>query len=233
MNRLTPWSNDPVSDTPGEVIYLRDEETGEVWTPTPLPLGLRAVVTVRHGQGYSRYDSHSRHLHHKLSVHVPPRDGIKIVHLELANEGSAPRRLSATYFAEWVLGTQREDAAGRIVCGRDVELGAIIARNAWAGDFGGKLAFVAASQAPTSVTSDRAEFLGEYGSVFRPAALGRTWLGESFGPVLDPCAALMVDISLAPGESKEVIFVLGEASNLDQVPSSFAITPNRNMRARV
>ena len=217
MNRLTPWSNDPVSDTPSEVVYLRDEETGEVWTPTPLPLGLRAVVTVRHGQGYSRYDSHSRHLHQKLSVHVPPRDEIKIVRLELTNEGSGPRRLSATYFVEWVLGTQREDAAAQIVCERDVESGAIVARNAWAGDFAGKLAFVAASQAASSVTCDRTEFLGEHGSVFRPAALERTGLAESFGPVLDPCAALMVDISLAPGESKEVIFVLGEASGLDQV----------------
>ena len=132
MNRLTPWSNDPVSDTPGEVVYLRDEETGEVWTPTPLPLGRRAAVTVRHGQGYSRYESISRNLHQKLIVYVPPTDEIKIVRLELTNDGSRTRRLSATYFAEWVLGTHREDAAMQVVCERDVESGAIVAHNAWA-----------------------------------------------------------------------------------------------------
>jgi cellobiose phosphorylase len=217
MNRLTPWSNDPVSGTPSEVVYLRDEETGEVWTPTPLPLGHRAAVTVHHGQGYSRYESISRNLDHKLTVYVPPNGEIKIVHLELTNNDSRTRQLSATYFAEWVLGTNREDAVMQVVCERDVESGAIVAHNAWGGDFAGKLAFVAASQAAISATSDRAEFLGKCGSVSRPAALRRTSLAERFGPLEDPCAALLVDISLEPGESKEVIFVLGQAAGLGQV----------------
>ncbi|MDW6021014.1 glycosyl transferase [Mesorhizobium sp. BAC0120] len=217
MNRLTPWSNDPVSDTPGEVIYLRDEETGEVWTPTPLPLGHPAIVTVRHGQGYSIYENSSRHLHQELTVHVPPQDAVKILRVELTNNGTRTRHLSATYFAEWVLGTQREDAAMQIVCERDAETGAIVARNSWGGDFAGKLAFAAASQPASSATSDRAEFLGKYGSVFRPAALARTALAERFGALQDPCAALMVDVSLAPGESKEVVFVLGQGADLDHV----------------
>ena len=145
MNRLTPWSNDPVSDAPGEVVYLRDEETGEVWTPTPLPLGHEAGVTIRHGQGYSRYESSSRNLHHDLVVYVPPTDAIKIMHLSVKNNATRTRRLSATYFAEWVLGTQREEAAMQVVCEHDLESGAIVAQNAWASDFAGKLAFVAAS----------------------------------------------------------------------------------------
>ena len=199
MNRLTPWSNDPVSDTPGEVIYLRDEETGEVWTPTPLPLGHRAVVTVHHGQGYSIYESHSRHLHQTLTVHVPPQDAVKIMHLRLTNDGTRTCHLSATYFAEWVLGTQREDAVMQVVCERDVESGALVARNPWAADFAEKLAFVASSQAASSATSDRAQFLGKYGSVSRPAGLERTGLAERFSPLQDPCAALRADIYLGSG----------------------------------
>ncbi|MCA1409368.1 glycosyl transferase [Ensifer sp. IC3342] len=217
MNRLTPWSNDPVSDTPGEVVYLRDEETGEVWSPTPLPLGERAFVTVRHGQGYSRYESDSRKLHQTLTVHVPPNDEIKIVRLGLTNNDSQSRRLSVTYFVEWVLGTHREGAAMQVVCERDARSGAVVASNPWADGFAGKLAFVAANPAASSATSDRTEFLGKYGSVFRPAALERTSLAETFGPLRDPCGALMVSILLAPGESKEVIFVLGQAAGLDEV----------------
>ncbi|MFA1621391.1 GH36-type glycosyl hydrolase domain-containing protein [Rhizobium mongolense] len=217
MNRLTPWSNDPVTDAPGEVVYLRDEETGDVWTPTPLPLGPGAVVTVRHGQGYSRYASHSRHLNQELTVSVPPSDPVKIMHLRLSNDGTRARHVTATYFAEWVLGTHREETATRIVCERDARSGAIMAKNPWAGDFAGKLAFAAASQPTRSATSDRTEFLGKYGSVFQPLALGRTNLAERFGPLLDPCAALMVDISLPPGESREVVFVLGEAAGPDEV----------------
>ncbi|NKK75409.1 glycosyl transferase [Rhizobium leguminosarum bv. viciae] len=217
MNRLTPWSNDPVTDAPGEVLYLRDEETGDVWTPTPLPLGPSAVVTARHGQGYSRYASRCRHLNQELTVSVAPNDPVKIMRLRLCNDDIRARQLTATYYAEWVLGTHREDAATRIVCERDARSGAIVAQNPWAGDFAGKVAFAAASQPTRSATSDRTEFLGKYGSVFQPAALERTNLAERFGPLLDPCAALMVDISLPPGESREVVFVLGEAAGLDEV----------------
>ena len=116
MNRLTPWSNDPVFDPPGEVVYLRDEETGEVWTPTPLPRGPRAAVTVRHGQGYTRYTHVSRGLDQDLLVLVPPDDPVKLVCLTLRNNGDRPRRLSATYYAEWVLGTVRENAPLQVVC---------------------------------------------------------------------------------------------------------------------
>ncbi|KQV32700.1 glycosyl transferase [Rhizobium sp. Root1203] len=217
MNRLTPWSNDPIADMPGEVLYLRDEETGDIWTPTPLPIGPGAAVTVRHGQGYSRYIGHSRHLNQELTISVPLNDPVKIIRLRLTNDDVRARHVTATYFAEWVLGTHREDAATRIVCSRDTRSGAIVARNPWGGDFAGKLAFAAASEPPRSATSDRTEFLGNYGSVCQPAAMLRTDLAERFGPMLDPCAALMVDISLSPGESREVVFVLGEAIDLGEV----------------
>ena len=143
MNRLTPWSNDPTSDPPSEVVYLRDEETGEVWTPTPLPLGPMGTVTVRHGQGYTRYSHVGHDLDQDLLVFVPPDDPVKLVRLTVRNESDRPRHLSATYYAEWVLGTARENAPLQVVCEHDSESGAILARNAWAGDFSGKIAFAA------------------------------------------------------------------------------------------
>ena len=217
MNRLTPWSNDPVSDTPGEVIYLRDEETGAIWTPTPLPLGDPGTVSVHHGQGYSRYESQGRQLHQTLTVHVPPHDPIKIITLSLHNIARQPRRLSATYFVEWVLGTHRENAAMQVVCDRDRVSGAVLAKNLWSDDFAGKLAFVATSPVANSVTFDRAEFLGKYGSVFDPAGLKHPQLKGHTGSLQDPCAAPRVEISLAPGERKEIIFVLGQADDLGEV----------------
>ena len=217
MNRLTPWSNDPIADVAGEVIYLRDEETGDIWTPTPLPIGPGARVTVRHGQGYTRYLSHGRHLDQELTVSVALNDPVKIVRLKLTNDDVRVRHVTATYFAEWVLGTHSDDAVGRMVCEHDASSGAIVARNSWGGVFAGRLAFAAASLPVRAATADRAEFLGNYGSVSRPAALLRTNLAERFGPFLDPCAALMVDIVLSPGESREVVFILGEGAGLDEV----------------
>ncbi|HEV8417840.1 MAG TPA: hypothetical protein VGQ43_03740 [Candidatus Udaeobacter sp.] len=217
MNRLTPWSNDPTSDSPGEVIYLRDEETGDFWTPTPLPLGPAAKITVRHGQGYTRYTHDNHGLYEDLRVFIASDDPIKLMCLTVRNNGDRPRRLSATYYAEWVLGTVRENAPLQVVCERDPESGAILARNAWAGDFAKKIAFAACGPQIHSVTANRTEFLGEHGSVSRPAALTRLGLCGGTGPGLDPCAAITTEITLAPGEVREVIFALGQADSLQDV----------------
>ena len=217
MNRLTPWSNDPSSDSPGEAIYLRDEETGEVWTPTPLPRGPRAAITVRHGQGYTRYTHVSHSLNQDVLVLVPRDDPVKLAYITVRNDDERPRQLSATFYAEWVLGSVRENAPLQVVCELDPLAHAVLARNAWAGAFAGKIAFVAADPPPQSVTTDRAEFLGRNGSVCAPAALGRAALSGHVGAALDPCAAVMTTIMLAPGETKEMLFVLGHAENLEQV----------------
>src|SRR5262249_9660822 len=148
------------SDSPGEVVYLRDEETGTVWTPTPLPKGPAAAVTVRHGQGYTRYTSRSCGLDQELLVLVPPEDPIKLLRLTVRNASDRPRRLSATFYGEWVLGTIRDNAPLQVVCERDAASGAILARSAWAGAFAGLLAFAAAGPRLRSATADRAEFLG-------------------------------------------------------------------------
>jgi cellobiose phosphorylase len=217
MNRLTPWSNDPVSDPPGEAVYLRDEATGEFWSPTPSPRGAGANVTVHHGQGYTRYVRTSHGLEQELLVLVPPEDPVKLVSLTLRNLGDQPRRLTATYFAEWVLGTVREDAPARVVCEYDAEAGAVLARSAWAGDFSGKVAFVGVGFRPHTATADRAEFLGRNGSPAAPAALGRASLFGRDGPTLDPCAAVMTEINLGTGQAEEIAFVLGQADTPDEV----------------
>ena len=173
LNRVTPWNNDPVSDPPAEVVYLRDEESGEVWSPTPLPAGAGSVVRVRHGQGYTCYASHSHGLEQELLVLVPSNDPVKLVRLSVRNNGDRPRRLSATFYVEWVLGTVRENASLQVVCAYDAGTGAVLARNAWAGDFAGRIAFAAVGPRPHSATADRAEFLGRNGSPSAPAALGR------------------------------------------------------------
>jgi cellobiose phosphorylase len=216
-NRLTPWSNDPVSDPPGEAVYLRDEASGEFWTPTPLPCGAGAAVTVRHGQGYTRYARTSHGLEQELLVLVPPDDPVKLACLTVRNAGNRPRRLTAAYYAEWVLGTTRDNAPSQVVCERDAEAGAVLARTAWGGSFAGRPAFLGVGARPHSFTADRAEFLGRHGSPAAPAALRRARLAGRVGPTLDPCAAVMTEITLAPGQTEEVVFALGQADGPDEV----------------
>jgi cellobiose phosphorylase len=217
LNRLTPWNNDPLSDPPAEVVYLRDEESGEVWSPTPLPAGAGSMVRVRHGQGYTYYARRSHGLEQELLVLVQSDDPVKLVRLSVRNCGDRPRRLSATFYAEWVLGTFRENACLQVVCEYDAGIGAVLARSAWAGDFAGRIAFAGVGPRPHSATADRAEFLGRNGSSASPAALSRSCLSGRAGPLLDPCAALMTPFTLAPGQTEEVIFVLGQAETPDRV----------------
>ena len=126
MNRLTPWSNDPVSDPPGEIVYLRDEETREFWTPTPAPCGGEAATVVRHGQGYSRFTRTSYGLEQDLLVLISPAEPVKLFHLRLKNTGERPRRLSATFYVEWVVGIQRDQAPLQVVCTVDPRVGYVV-----------------------------------------------------------------------------------------------------------
>ena len=102
--RLTPWHNDPVSDRGGEVFYLRDEERGHLWSPMPLPrLGETPYIT-RHGFGYSVFEHTERGIHSEVWVYVALDTAIKFTVLKVKNKTGRARRLSATGYAEWVLG---------------------------------------------------------------------------------------------------------------------------------
>ena len=205
----------PGLDPPSEVIYLRDEETGEVWTPTPLPCGPRSRDRPPWPGLHSLHPRQPQAGSGRAGARPARRPGqVGVPHP--AKQRRRSRRLSATFYAEWVLGTVRENAPLQVVCEVDPETGAVLARNAWAGGFAGQIAFLAAGPS-ARVTSDRTEFLGRNGSVSAPAALGRVGLSGRVGPALDPAAAVMTNTELAPGEATELVFVLGQAESLEQV----------------
>ena len=212
-NRLTPWSNDPVTDTPGEALYLRDEETAEVWSPTPLPCRAPAPYMIRHGAGYSIFEHHSHGLAQRLRLFVIPDAPVKMVHLRLENLWVHTRHITATLYVEWVLGVTRDVTQHHVVSEYDSDLQALLVRNSYNAEFGECVAFVAASQPLHGLTVDRTEFLGRLGNLRRPAALDRIGLTNTVTPGLDPCAALQLHIDLQPGETQEIFFVIGQGEN--------------------
>ncbi len=209
-NRLTPWSNDPVSDSPSEAIYLRDEETGAVWTPTPLPAGEHLPYLIRHGAGYSIFEHHSHNLDQRLCLFAAPDAPIKIVQLSLRNTAQRTRRITATYFAEWVLGNDRDQNQAYVVPEFNSPTQAVLVRNPYNAEFGERVAFLAGSKAIHGLTTDRTEFLGRMGSYDHPAALDLVGLSGTVQAGLDPCAAIMLHLDLPPGEEEEIFFLLGE-----------------------
>ncbi len=212
-HRVTPWSNDPVANTPGEVLYLRDEATGEVWTPTPAPMGHDAECEIRHGQGTTRWTQESRGLEQELLAVVPTDAPVKLVRLRITNRSGQKRRITATYYAEWLLGAMGSVAKPHISCTYDPAQKAILAQNTWNPAFGRRTAFLTASLEPHSITGDRHDFLGRDGHIGAPDALGRWDLGGRFTAGGDACAAYQVHLDIGTGASTEVVFVLGEAED--------------------
>ena len=216
-NQITPWSNDPVSDRPGEAFYLRDDDTGDFWTPTALPIRDPAATYVAsHGRGYSRFEYVAHEIASDLLQYVPVDDSIKISRLVLTNRSSQPRRLSVTAYVEWVLGPARSASLPFVSTEIDADTGAMFAHNSWNMGFGSRVAFADLCGAQTSWTGDRREFIGRNGTLADPSALSSTAaLSRTVGAGLDPCAALAAEIELPPGGTIEVIFLLGEAESAE------------------
>ncbi|HTO53074.1 MAG TPA: glucoamylase family protein [Myxococcota bacterium] len=223
-NQLTPWSNDPVSDRPGQIFYVRDDDDGALWGPTALPIrDESALYVARHGQGYSRFEHTSHGIALELLEYVPPADPLKISRLSLRNVSGRTRRLSVTAYVEWVLGASRSASAPFVISELDPESGALFARNPWSASFGSRVAFADLAGRQTSWTADRREFLGRNGSLEAPAALvGDSPLSGRIGAALDPCAALGTSFELRANASLELVFFLGQAASAAEARSLIA-----------
>jgi len=217
--RLTPWYNDPVSDPSGEMFYLRDEETGVAWTPTggtanPDGTPGRAGVA-RHGFGYSTFEQNNQGIRSELTVFCAIDAPVKFSVLKLRNDSGRPRRVSATGYVEWVLGSLRPATAPHIVTDHS-DTGPATARNPYSGDHADYMGFFdvdAEHQLAGSMTCDRTEFIGRNGSLLDPVALRRVALSGRFGAAIDPCAAFQVPVDLAEGQTRTIVFRLGMGRN--------------------
>ncbi|MET0497820.1 MAG: glucoamylase family protein [Steroidobacteraceae bacterium] len=214
-NQVTPWSNDPVTDRPGEILYVRDEDTGELWGPTVAPVrDDTAPYHVRHGQGYSHFEHQSHEIALDLLVYVPLVDPVKISRLRLHNTSDRSRRLSVSAYIEWVLGTSRSASAPFVITEIDSQTGAMFASNPWNSGFSSRVAFADLSGRQTRWTGDRREFLGRHGRLEQPAALtGDAVLSGNVGAGFDPCCALQTFIVLEPDETVDIALLLGEATS--------------------
>ncbi|HEV3214187.1 MAG TPA: glucoamylase family protein [Vicinamibacterales bacterium] len=210
QNRLTPWSNDPVVDPPGEAVYVRDEETGAAWSATASPGRNDIAYKTRFGQGFVVYEHSQDGLQVELTAFVPVDDPIKVLRLRIRNTSGDVRRLSAAYYVDWCLSDNRSRSAGQIVTSMDGPSGALFARNAFRPYFGQRVAFVDTSAAERTMTGDRTTFIGRNGSLDQPAGMQFIHLAGRFGAGLDPCGGVQARMSVAAGATVDVIFTLGE-----------------------
>lgn len=214
--RLTPWHNDPVSDPSGEAFYIRDEETGQFWSPTPLPARGTGKYVCRHGFGYSVFEHTQVGISSEQWVYVALESPVKLVVIKLRNSSGRTRRLSVTGYWEWVMGQWRHSNVMHVVTEIDLTTRALFARNVYNREFSEKTVFVSVSEAMRSLTCSRAEFIGRNGTLASPAAMRRSHLSGQTGAGLDPCAALQVPFDLADDEERELVFVLGAGNSTEE-----------------
>ena len=211
--RLTPWNNDPVTDSGGEAIYIRDEESGYYWSPTPFPgCGTKTYIS-RHGFGYSIFEHIEAGIHSELCVYVAIDAPIKFSVLKLKNESGRQRKLSVTSYIEWVLGDLRPKSAMHITTSIDPDNGALYARNPYNTEFAERIAFFQTDEIYHTLSCDRTEFIGRNGTLKNPAAMANSRLSGKAGSALDPCAAIQVSFELSEQQERETIFRLGVGRN--------------------
>ncbi len=215
--RLTPWHNDPVQDTSGEAFYIRDEETGQVWSPMPGPARGATPYVVRHGFGYTVFEHTEHGIVSELWVYVAMDAPVKLTNLKLRNISGGPRRLSVTGYCEWVLGDLRHKTLLNVQTEVDLKTGALLARNFYNTEFPDRIVFLDVNEPARTLTGDRKEFLGRNGNLAQPAALKRARLSGKAGAGLDPCGALQVVFDLADGHERETSFRLGVGRSMNEV----------------
>ena len=215
--RLTPWNNDPVQDTTGEAFYIRDEQTGQFWSPTPLPARGTTPYVIRHGFGYTVFEHTENGIASEMWVYVAMDAPVKLTVLKVRNVSGHARRLSVTSYCEWVLGDLRQKSLLHVQTEVDLKTGALLARNYYNTEFPDRIAFLDVNDSARTLTGDRKEFIGRNGNLSQPAAMKRSRLSGKAGAGLDPCGAVQVAFNLPAGEERETTFRLGVGRNAAEV----------------
>ena len=211
--RITPWHNDPVRDPSSDCVFLRDDSNGDLWTATPCPIREPTPYSIRHGSGYSVFEHKHKGLATSLRLGVASEDPVKISVLTLRNESTARKKLTLTWYLEWVLGVSRDQTQHQVRTSFDENTQSMFARNYFDSQVAEVVAFASVSERVAYYTADRREFLGRNGTISSPAALARAGLSGSTGATIDPCCALQVTITLEPGETRDLTMLLGAGQN--------------------
>lgn len=221
QNALTPFDPDSVpTQAPGQVFYVRDVDSDELYAPTQVPLRRADVQHSAHfGLGTARYQAQAADLALQLDAWIAPDAPVQLRRFEVRNTGTTPRKLQLASYSQIVLAETPADSRGALQV-LDAEPGCLLFRRA-DNDFERGWAFVATSLDRPRVLSDRGAFLGAAGDLSRPQALQTTPASHAASGAAadasadgDRAAVFMQDVVLAPGEAFVYTLALGQCAEL-------------------
>jgi cyclic beta-1,2-glucan synthetase len=220
-NKLTSWSNDPITDTHSEAFYIRDEVKRKYWSPTPGPVNSSGFYRVIHGFGYTGFEHFSNGLDQKLIQFVPRDEPVKISKLTLQNRGVETQRLSVFRYLERVLGVERTFSSRFVNQEISPDERTLYAKNNYNNEFAGRTVFSTVinpiENAQFRHSTDRKRFVGRNRSLDKPLAITTDELLDN--RVItggDPCAVFQTIFELAPGQSVSLIFLEGECNDRNE-----------------
>ena len=215
--RITPWNNDPVSDTSGEAYYLRDEESGYFWSPVPFPVRGTTPYVATHGFGYSEFQHVEHGIETNLRIFIDQELPVKWVVLRIKNQSGRRKKLSVTGYLDIVLGDVPSKTSMHILSEKGADSGTLLFRNRYNTAFCDRVSFFKLDDpGQLTFTADRLEFIGRNRNLRDPQAMYRKILSGRSGAGFDPCAALQTNFDLADGSERELVFVLGSAPNTQE-----------------
>ncbi|MBX7137773.1 MAG: hypothetical protein K1X83_07285 [Oligoflexia bacterium] len=230
-NRITPWSNDPIVDPCGEAIFIRDTESGSYWSATPAPASAGESYRVKHGFGFSEFETSVEGIASKLTISGAIEDQVKWWTLHIKNQGQEERDIELLLYADWTLGIQREDSVRHIISEFDPLSRTLSAVNHYNNEFAGRFVVVGSDHEVSTFTTSREEFVGRNRDLAAPFALESAMtsrlanlmrvdkdpikLSGKTGAGFDSCAVIAVQLTLKPGTSENVLFFIAESASAE------------------
>ena len=220
---INRWQQDLIRDTSGKFLYVRDVESGTLWSLSPAPAWTpHDRYLCRHGLGYTTFETELAGIEARWTLFCHPVETAELWRVELANLTDRPRRLEICAYLEWNCGVapspRREFAKLFLETSYDPSRGAVFARShMWDvpsrryGHWNAEFPYISAlaGTAPVSAAQgDKGAFLGRYGYLRSPQALHEETWKPAFGRHEDPIAALRSVVRLQPGERRELGYVL-------------------------
>lgn len=231
LNRISAWNNNPVTDIPSEIIYLKDKKTGEFWSLSENVNNKDQEYYITYGFGYVLLKTMKDGILHELETFVAKYNRIKINILKLQNTASEKKKLKLLYYIKPILGEDEMKTSGYIKVNKENNI--ITAQNLYTDDFKDRVVYCSSNENIKSYTGSKTEFIGNK-NIDEPQAINLANLGDDSGLGESSCIAMELEIELEPYENKEIILALGEEENiLDAKNTAYKYSKVSNCRAEL
>lgn len=213
LNRITAWGNNSVIDIPSEIIYIKDEDSNEIWSLSDCLNEKNAETVVTYGFGYAKFNMKYNDINHMVDIFVPRDDKVKINILHLENKKPEKRKLRIVYYLKTVMGEDELKSNGYIDIKKTENI--VYANNLYSNGISENV-YVSSSEKILGFTGDKKFFFGE-GNVKVPQSLLADKLNNRNALGLDSCLAIEMEVEIEAFSTKDISLILGEEAKLDDV----------------